>query len=286
MKQLICNGDSWVFGSELVDPELVKKYPENVHTGNFDHLEENDSYRIPRIFSSKLANLMDAESINLSWPADDNSSISDRTIDYITKNYLVKGIDTSELFVVIGWSSPERVRFWYKDDNLSMRYIIWPSLEWHDSPEQKKIWELYVSYLWNKEEYMPRFVDTVLKTQNFFKANNIKYIMFNSFYQGGGSGCSHDISADINIDKELESINWGYVEQHNTTRISHLYDHRAVWKTVDTTRYYHKDLEKNSFRSFITDRLSNPLSGWHPSEEGHTIWAQELYRYINVNNLL
>lgn len=286
MKQLICNGDSWVFGSELVDPEIIKKYPSDMHVGNFDHLEENDSYRIPRIFPSKLASMLNADLVNLSWPADDNSSISDRTIDYITKNYLVKGLDTSELFVVIGWSSPERVRFWYKDENLSMRYIIWPSLEWHDSPEQKKIWELYVSYLWNKEEYLPRFVDTVLKTQNFFKANNIKYTMFNSFYQGGGSGCSHAIFEDINIDKELQSINWGYVEQHAGRRISHLYDHCAVWKTVDPVAYYCKDQDKNSFRTFITDRLANPLTGWHPSAEGHSIWAEELYRYITVNNLL
>ena len=49
-RQLICNGDSWVFGSELVDPNIAKNYPSDVHIGNYDHLKINDEYRIPKIF--------------------------------------------------------------------------------------------------------------------------------------------------------------------------------------------------------------------------------------------
>lgn len=286
-RQLICNGDSWVFGSEIVHPDVIKKYPTNVHIGHYDHLPENDSYRLPRIFSTKLAEKLNAESINLAWPADDNQSICNRTISYIAENYIDKGISTDNLFVVVGWSSPERARFWYKDETRNGKHIIWPSLEWHDTPGQKKFWELYVTYFWNKEEYMPRFVDTALRFQNFCSEHKIKYVMFNAFYQGGGSGCTRFQATDINIEKELLSLpSDGYEYSINSQRFSKMSSHLATWKTISDKTYYCKDHDKNSFKTFIYDRLDHPFAGDHPSEEGHSLWAEELYRYINDNNLL
>jgi len=285
--QLICNGDSWVFGSEIVDPELAKNYPQHVHVGNYDHLKENDHYRIPRIFPTKLAAMLDADSVNLAWPADDNQSICNRTIEYITENYINTGIGTDNLFVIVGWSSPERARFWYKDIDRNHKHIIWPSLEWHDTTAQKKFWELYVTYFWNKEEYIPRFVDTVLRFQNFCTEHKIKHLMFNAFYQGQGSGCSHAIDKDVNISEELRQMPPdGYDYSVNDKRITKMSSHTHAWKTVSDITYYCKDQAKNSFRTFITDRLAVPLSGWHPSEQGHTLWAKELFKYINNNKLL
>ena len=285
--QLISNGDSWVFGSELVDPEIIKKYPSNIHIGHYDHLPESDSYRLPRIFSTKLAEKLNADSINLAWPADDNQSICNRTIGYIVENYINAGLGTENLFVVIGWSSPERARFWYKDETRNGKHIIWPSLEWHDTLAQKKFWELYVTYFWNNEEYMPRFVDTVLRFQNFCSEHKIKYVMFNAFYQGMGSGCTRQQATDINVEKELLTLPAdGYDYSINSQRFSKISSHLATWRTIIDKTYYCKDHDKNSFKTFIYDRLEHPFAGDHPSEQGHTIWADELYRYINDNKLL
>ena len=38
MKKIICNGDSWVFGCEIVNPEISKRYNKNVHPGEYDYL--------------------------------------------------------------------------------------------------------------------------------------------------------------------------------------------------------------------------------------------------------
>ena len=288
MKHLITNGDSWVFGSEIVDPAIASRYPSTVHVGNYDHLPENDSYRLPRIFSTKLAERFAADSINLSWPADDNQSICNRTMEYISTNYISKGISTDDIFVIVGWSSPERARFWYRDAERSGKHIIWPSLEWHDTPAQQRFWELYVSYFWNAEEYIPRYVDTVLRFQNFCLAHGIKYLMFNAFYQGQGSGCSHPLGQDLDVAAELRTLAAdGYDYSVNGVRhpgVSAQYQN--IWSTVDPVRYYCKDQQQNSFRTFISERLTEPLSGWHPSESGHELWADELYRYITSNNLL
>jgi hypothetical protein len=285
--QLISNGDSWVFGSELVHPDVIKKYPSDIHIGHYDHLPENDNYRLPRIFTTKLANKLNAESINLAWPADDNQSICNRTISYITENYIDKGISTNNLFVIIGWSSPERVRFWYKDETRNGKHILWPSLEWHDTPSQKKFWELYVTYFWNKEEYIPRFVDTVLRFQNFCSEYNIKHLMFNAFYQGDGSGCTRQQATDINIEKELSTLLAdGYRYTEGNQRFSKPISYIPIWRRISNKTYYCKDHYKNSFKTFIFDRLEQPFAGDHPSEDGHSLWAEELYRYINDNNLL
>lgn len=288
MKTLITNGDSWVFGSELVDPAIASRYPSTVHVGNYDHLPENDSYRIPRIFSTKLAERFGADSVNLSWPADDNQSICNRTLEYISTNYISKGRSTADIFVIVGWSSPERARFWYRDTERSGKHIIWPSLEWHDTPAQQRFWELYVSYFWNPEEYIPRYVDTVLRFQNFCTAHGIKYLMFNAFYQGQGSGCSHPLGQDLDVAAELQGLQPdGYDYSVNGVRQQGVPQHTVnLWNTVDPVRYYCKDLPQNSFRTFISQRLAEPLAGWHPSESGHELWASELYRHITENQLL
>ena len=53
--EVICDGDSWVFGCEIVNPKIAKKYPKNTHPGAYDFLKENDSYRIPKIFPTFLS---------------------------------------------------------------------------------------------------------------------------------------------------------------------------------------------------------------------------------------
>lgn len=288
MKQLITNGDSWVFGSELVDPVIASRYPSTVHVGNYDHLPENDSYRLPKIFSTKLAERFGADSVNLSWPADDNQSICNRTLEYISTNYITKGRSTAEIFVIVGWSSPERARFWYQDSDRSQKHVIWPSLEWSDTVPQRKFWELYVSHFWNPEEYIPRYVDTVLRFQNFCTAHGIRYLMFNAFYQGQGSSCSHELAQDLDVVAELQTLQTdGYDYTVNAVRQQGVQQHTVnLWHTVDPVRYYCKDQQQNSFRTFISQRLTEPLAGWQPSESGHELWAAELYRYITENNLL
>jgi hypothetical protein len=286
---LILGGDSWVFGSEIADPKLIAKYP-GQHVSNYDYLEENDAYREPRVFPGLLAKKLKAKNvISTAWPADDNDSICNRVIDYITTNYINKNKSTKNIFAVIGWSSPERARFWFKNDTDSRKYIIWPSLEWHDFPEQRRIWELYVMYLWNKEEYIPRFVKTVLRFQNFCTEHKIKWLCFNAFYQGAGSGCSHEIGNDINIKNEILSFGqegYGYMINGQRQSDMNLFHWENIWATVDLVRYYCKDQEENSWRTFIHKRLDSPYSGHHPSEQGHQLWAEEIYNYITVNNLL
>lgn len=291
--EIIVDGDSWVFGCEIADPNLSKKYSADTHPGAYDFLEENDAYRQPKIFSTHLAEIMDADVINLSWPADDNGTILRRTINYITNTYIADNKPMDNLLVIIGWSSPERNSFWYKDDNISRPFRLWPQVDHFDAKPQEKFWELYTTYLWNPEEYMPRYVLDVLQFQNFCKVNNIKWICFNSFYQTPKKNIQDwndlDVSSEL---KKLENKLAGYQYQSSINvpnRFVKNIDYQALWDTIDSIRFYKKDQPRNTFKSFIEDfnpKIDPIFNGWHPSPASHKIWAQELANYITTNKLL
>jgi len=289
-KEIIIDGDSWVFGCEIVNPVLAKKFPVNTHPGAYDFYQENDSYRIPKIFPTHLSNIMDADVTNLSWPADDNLSILRRTMSFITTNYISKNESVENLFVIIGWSSPERNSFWYKDKDISRPFRLWPQVKHFDAKPQEKFWELYVNYLWNPEEYLTRYVLNVIQFQNFCNAYGIKWLCFNSFYQTPKKNVTE--WEDLDVAGELEKIHLGKFQLNKSSqslsRLTEEYDFSNLWDTVDPVRFYKKNEPNNTFKSYIEDpknKIKNVLNGWHPSPESHEVWANELSRYIEENNL-
>jgi hypothetical protein len=287
-KTIICDGDSWVFGSEIADPQISKKYDGNVHPGKYDWIAENDSFRIPKIFTTHLGDLLNADVVNLAWPADDNDTIINRTISYITSNYLSKGLPTDDLFVIVGWSSPERNSFWYKDENLSAKFRLWPQVQHFDAEPQKEFWNFYVTYLWNSEEYLPRYVMNVLQLQNFCEANKIKWMCFNSFYQTPGKQPWE--WSDLNVREELKKLHLNGTEFYSTKtnkRGVYNYEYVSLWDTIDSIKFYKKDENNNTFKSFMEEKNIEPIyNGWHPSPSSHKIWAEELVNYITKNNLI
>jgi len=290
---IITNGDSWVFGCEIVDSKLSNTYPHNTHPGVYDYLEANDEYRIPKIFPTHLGNLMNANIINLSYPADDNGTILRRTLTFITNNYIAKNKSTDNLLVIIGWSSPERNSFWYKDEKISRPFRLWPQVAHFDADPQEEFWKLYVQYLWNIEEYIPRYILDVLQFQNFCNSYNIKWLCFNSFYQTPNKNVTDWY--DLDISKEAESIRQrlgGFPftdSRYGNRRFFEFTDYTNIWNTIDPIRFYKKNQPNNTFKSYIQDpvnKIDNILNGWHPSPESHLAWANELQRYIKENKLL
>ena len=207
---------------------------------------------------------------------------------YLSREYITKGKSTDDLFVIIGWSSPERNSFWWKNKDISMQFILRPNIPDFNDPKMKDIWELYVQYMWHAEEYLPRHVSTVVQFQNFCNVYNIKWLCFDAFYHNtDNTGNLHPIDwEDINMTKQLDKIDRaGHKEFINGKRQYEDNDYKSLWNTVDPVRFYKKDQPNNTFRSFIQKDLTN-LIDWHPSPIGHELWANELLRYIKENSLL
>jgi hypothetical protein len=288
---IICNGDSWVFGSEILDPELKKNLPPNAHVTSKDFYPENDSYRCSRIFSTYLAEIADARTVNISWPADDNTTILRRTIDYLTSEYIAKGKDTKYVLVIVGWSSPERNSFWYDDGSFSMLFRLWPNVRHFDTKHQEEFWKLYVNYIWNAQEYMSRYVYTILQFQNFCQSHNINWLCFNSFQQIKQQNINNWV--DLNVKEELIKLSnkVGGYSYHTSDNIFQRQNKTnnlmSIWNTIDNLRFYKKDQEHNTFKSYIEKHNKGTVfNGWHPSPESHKLWALELWRYINEHKLI
>jgi hypothetical protein len=291
--KLIVNGDSWTFGSEIVDPQVEKKYASKFqYTTQYDYFPENDQYRIPRNWAYYLGQIMNAEEvINLSVPADDNGTILNRTITYITEKYIFFNKPVDDLLVIIGWSSPERNFFWYKDGTTTYRFRIWPYVPHFQIAHNEQFWEYYISYLWNEEEYIPRYVMNNIMLQNFCEANHIKWMAFNSFYQ-----TSRNIFQwrDMNIKKQahdlkLDSYGYSYSDLSNnvSSRQHGIYNYGLLWETINPIKFYKRDHHLNTFKNFIDRCDHEPIyNGMHPSTESHKKWAEELYRYMKEHSIL
>lgn len=268
IKKLIVAGDSWTYGSEIRDPAL----PQSVN----DWDDPNDAYRLPRIWPTKLGKHLNIDDVvNLSYPAASNDRIIRNLVGWLTQEYLSVGKDTSELLVVVGFTSPERKDFYYRDINDKHRhfwYTLWPMWK-HKYPQQElnQFAELYAAYMWNSEEYTHRYLQQVFYLQTLFKQYGIEHLFFQAFYQRN----------DMHIRQWTDDpYNRHYQGQPD----------EMVWNMIDPIRFMHKNDEIHSFHNYIIKKDASPgqrdsILNMHPSELGHTWWADHINEYGKENNL-
>ena len=179
-KLILCEGDSWTAG-DMIDPKL--------NTTNINHVD-NDDYRLPKLWPYDLEKLTNIKVINNSRAGSSNDGIVRRVIDNIS--YLTEKNKSKDLFVIVGFSSPERKDFYYKgefDGELINGWeTMYPAelehgvLKFGNSP-LADFYKLYLSYFWYPGEYIRRYIEQVLLLHYFLKGNNIKHKFFNSFYE-------------------------------------------------------------------------------------------------------
>lgn len=295
-KVLLANGDSWTFGSEIMAPEFCVPIGENgtgmcgkYKPGFDDWREYNDYYRIPRTWPSYLASYMNMEAINISFPARSNDTIYEDTVNWLLENYITKDKDTSELLVVLGWSSPERKNVMLSDpsnDHIH-RFTIWPSMVeskfYHSDVAQRHV-KHYVKYQWIEQEYLKRYIEQNYQFQNFCKVHKIDYYVFNAFYAQTELG-GPDAWPELDIKNAIHcwdnlidtwadgGYHWNSIRQGLCNQ----------WDQIDATRYVNKDVpESGSFRGYIHKNVSENIrmNNWHPSPDSHDAWAQFLYNWI------
>lgn len=267
-KRLVVSGDSWTYGSEIRDPAL----PEEIK----DWDPPNDAYRLPRIWPTKLGKHLGIDDVvNLSYPAASNDRIVRNLVGWLTQEYLSPKKDTSELFVVVGFTSPERKDFYYRDINNKHKhfwYTMWPMWK-HKYPQEElnEFAELYAAYMWNPEEYTHRYLTQVFYLQTLFNHYGIKHLFFQAFYQRN----------DMHIRQWVDDpYNRHYQGQPD----------EMIWQMIDPIRFMHKDDTIHSFHNYIVDKDTSEnkrdcILNMHPSELGHTWWADHVYEYGKDKNL-
>lgn len=275
---LLTAGDSWTFGSEIRDDGL----PDTVA----DWDPENNAFRIPKIWPTLLSQRLNCtDHTNISYPASSNDRIVRHTISWITEHYLHDKKDTSDLFVVVGFTSPERKDFYYRDPVDSSQHgwtTIWPNQTNHEYHQRgmQPFFDNYRMYLWNQEEYLNRYVQQVTQLQNFFVVHGIQYYFFQAFYNLDETGITQWVDKGY-INSENEKM----VVGESNPRWHFHYNNQPdnwIWEQVDGKRFYGYYEAPHTFHGFITQNAGDRevIGGMHPNPHGHVLWCHELGRCI------
>ena len=233
-KIVLCEGDSWTAG-DIINPKLDIDYVNH---------RDNDSYRLPKVWPHKLGeminkkNLHDTNVINQSVAGSSNDGIVRRTLLKIPR--LLEKYKGKEIFVIVGWSSPERKDFFYNDGKRKHWETLYPAQlgqKFHSGyKDLNKFYEIYVDKFWNREEYIQRYTEQNLLLHHYLNHHNIDHMFFDAFY-----------NAPKVVDKKRNSFyNFMMLEPMNANT---LWDGQAG-------------------------------KGGHPNEKAHKMWAEEIYNDI------
>ena len=107
IKQVVSFGDSWVYGDELINPNLKKVLPD-VTVHNF----QNDSYRLKNCFSGIIADHYNVPLENFGHPG---ASLRSTIWSFLW--WLENGECQTDSLILIGLTSSDR-ESWYNSDHV------------------------------------------------------------------------------------------------------------------------------------------------------------------------
>ena len=273
MKLILCDGDSWTAG-DIINPEL-KLIDEN-HANVNDPL--NDSYRLPKVWPHKLGKLLNIDTLNIAHAGSSNDAIVRRTMRKVKE--LLLDYEAKDLFVIIGWSSPERKDFYYTGEWDAWE-TIHPVSNYQPIPDKDidTFYEIYRDKFWNEQEYVERYIQQNLLLHYFLKEHNVKHLFFDAFYETRGH---RSMFNSLNIDDVI--ISSGYETESHYALMKYFLKVKKEFSLNDSFRNLLLDKNKvfeyngkqlNSFKEELFNTKDH-----HPSEKGHEIWAKNLFKEL------
>ena len=256
---LVCLGDSWCWGSDLGRNRTVLRYS--------------------RLLSEKLK----VESCtNLSKPGISNSYIVFTLLNWLAqKEYLSGKRDTSELFISIGWTSPERFDI-YPDSSIlrNGESPYWKTVgpwifnmggeQYNDNYpidyQYKDHLNFFYAYCKSEESDYSNWVMQVFTTQTLLENLGIRFLMHQAIYD-----------------------NKHYNKNHDKIKHKDFNHTKNIWDCVKEKTFLHKNKEHASLYSYLKkyhsdEKVLNEF-GDHPVKRGHEIISDLLYNHIKENSL-
>jgi hypothetical protein len=236
---LYSNGDSVTWGAELKNKETER-------------------------FSSLISNHLEMHDCNNASSGVSNDYIYRQTLRDVLHWLKYKKvwceelgwINTTKLFVLIGWTAPTRFERWdtnqYIQDRLWVDYDKWGSF---DADKKTNI-----SFVFNQTMDIPSYIRTfnhIISLSSILKLNNIPYYFFNTFYEY----------------KKIKEIKTPIDKFGKTESQADL---NTLWDFLP-----HSMKDKTMF-SYIQQNGGDFLQRNHPSLKSHKLWADYLTTYINI----
>lgn len=290
--RLIGCGDSWAWGAELVKFQTTPK--DRMCDHNDHYLPENMEYRFKHRYLNLFADRIGAtELIDLSLAGYSNEAIHRSLIRYLAMEGYLSGRDTNDLFVSIGWTSPERKEHAcvYKDQshgivpselelfksNTHERWFSvgpWVASIDYGEKEINDFFKYYIKYFWTELEMIYRWISIIKNTENLLKLHNIKYVMHQAFFHYKDATI-----ANWDDDKYKTEIidKWTTFEQ-------------AIFSSIDSKHFVDKDVFVKTFHRYVLEEVKYDTTKiftiFHPNTYAHKLWAEHQYDFCIKNNLL
>lgn len=275
---LYTNGDSWTAG-DIVDPDRFGDQLQHVMH------PDNDSYRLPKVWPHKVGNLLNIEVINKSYAGSSNDRIVRTTINDVLG--LLKTYNADKLFVVIGWSSPERKDFYFKEGTTGGVWdCVYPAelAHWKDEKNliRNEFYKYYVLGYWNDEEYLTRHFLNTIFLHTFLNSLGIRHLFFDAFYEnreGVINPNKHQLYDQPVLIKYIED----FLNKQSETELKNLGINNTVQNYLSI---YENFFFKKSFIGLLKETSQtkniklNDLIDFHPKEAGHDLWAKYIANTI------
>ena len=160
-------GDSVTWGAELENKEeeryskLVANYLGGVDCNNASSGVSNDY-----IFRNTMRDINQWIHTNRIW---------DETNGWV---------NSDELKVLIGWTSPTRFEWW--DGKKYVKDRLWVDYDKWGKPDANQTTELQDKFILHQNELIPSYIRTVnhiISLESFLRLHNIDYYFFHTFYE-------------------------------------------------------------------------------------------------------
>lgn len=284
MKLVVC-GDSFTYGSEIVDPQFLETPSKPNRPNKFNGLinkdtdEKNDQYRTERIWPTYLKELIGAkEVINLAKPAVGNKWIHETILNWLLENYIVPKKTPDDIIIVIGWSSVVRKEFFFNINNKICRRTLNGNGDFDkEGYEMKQFFKWYLLAVQNDYEGVYDFVNYNFEMRMLCERYEIPCYSFNALPEEHHVYNLERKFVDLNVTKWIDSFK--YVEGawgEDLYKMSKL-----KWSHIPEANFIWKDKPMNSFSNYIKHLpLEERLNGSHPSPKSHKLWAELLHEWI------
>ena len=289
-KILVADGCSWTAG-DIVDPVLFPNQP--WHVNHPDNLQ----YRLPRVWPHKLGKLLDLKTENIAHAGSSNDGIVRRTISKVEK--LLENNKNEDIIVVIGWTSPERKDFFFKsvEDKEQAWDTLYPAQIDHASIKhkgKKDFYKLYTQYYWNEEEYVLRYIQSLVLLHNYLENNNITHYFFDAFYEATEAVVDpdkHAVFDSVSLNKFIRSQHeaWknrgkylNFIQSEGLfSQYFKIYDKVFIKDTMIEIMKGHlnkKELKDHDNGQLVFDET------YHPTEFSHSAYAEHLFNTLTGVN--
>lgn len=200
-RRIVVFGDSWSYGSDLVDPALVPKLESEgygLQDAEYKYFHENVAYREKHRYSNLLSDLLSIPVENYSEPGISLVGMKARFI-----NWLSEQINLDDTIVIFSTTDCERYSFY---SNEAKRWIHSSFLQYNRKDHRlHEMWKLHLTTSSCKELSDYTLKECVMSTRALCKEHNIKWMYAPVFPQNSHGIVDDDYVMTFSM-KELMEI--------------------------------------------------------------------------------